>query len=74
MLVSIITVSYNSEKTIRDTIESVLNQTYQDIEYIIVDGMSSDHTMDIVKEYIEKFKQKGIDYTYLKRIREFMML
>jgi len=65
MLVSIITVSYNSEKTIRDTIESVLNQTYQDIEYIIVDGMSSDHTMDIVKEYIEKFKQKGIDYKYI---------
>ncbi|TFY92011.1 glycosyltransferase [Pseudomonas kairouanensis] len=53
MKISIITVSYNSEKTIRDTIESVLAQTYSDIEYIIVDGGSKDNTMGVVAEYAE---------------------
>lgn len=51
MKVSIITITYNSEATIRDTIESVLNQTYSDIEYIIVDGLSKDNTLNIVSEY-----------------------
>lgn len=49
--VSIITVTYNSKKTIRDTMESVLSQDYEDIEYIIVDGGSTDGTIDIVKSY-----------------------
>ncbi|MDQ7987528.1 glycosyltransferase family 2 protein [Pseudomonas sp. G34] len=51
MKISLITVSYNSAATIRDTIESVLQQTYADIEYIIVDGASTDNTMAIVSEY-----------------------
>jgi glycosyltransferase involved in cell wall biosynthesis len=51
MKVSIITVCFNSEKTIRDAIESVLRQDYPDIEYIIIDGASSDATMRIVGEY-----------------------
>lgn len=54
MKVSVITVCYNSEKTIRHTIESILSQNYQNIEYIIVDGKSSDGTMDIVAEYRDR--------------------
>ena len=55
MKISLITVCYNSEKYIRSAIESVLNQTYKDIEYIIVDGGSTDTTMDIVKSYEPEF-------------------
>ena len=49
--VSIITVCYNSAATIRRTIESVLGQTYDNIEYIIVDGASKDETLSIIEEY-----------------------
>jgi glycosyltransferase involved in cell wall biosynthesis len=52
--VSIITVCFNSAKTIRDTIESVLSQNYPDIEYIVIDGGSNDQTLEIVKEYADR--------------------
>jgi glycosyltransferase involved in cell wall biosynthesis len=52
--VSIITVCFNSAKTIRDTIESVLSQDYPDIEYIVIDGGSNDQTLEIVKEYADR--------------------
>lgn len=52
--ISVITITYNSEKTLRDTIDSVLGQTYGDVEYIIVDGKSKDSTCDIVREYGDK--------------------
>lgn len=58
MKISIITVCYNSADTIKDTIESVLSQTYQNYEYLIVDGLSKDNTLDIVKSYEKKFKGK----------------
>ncbi len=51
--VSVITVCFNSDATIRDTLESVLSQSYRNIEHIIVDGGSKDSTMDIIAEYRE---------------------
>lgn len=60
--ISIITVSYNSEKTIGKTIESVLGQSYSPDEYIIVDGKSKDNTVAVAREYDEKFREKGIEY------------
>lgn len=50
-LFSIITITYNSEKTIERTLKSVLSQTYTDFEYIIVDGASKDSTINIVRKY-----------------------
>lgn len=58
MKISIITATYNSAKTIRDTIESVLHQTYKDFEYIIVDGCSKDGTLDVVKQYMPQFEER----------------
>ncbi|MDE5761425.1 MAG: glycosyltransferase [Bacteroides sp.] len=50
-----ITVTYNSEETLRDTLQSVLTQSYPNVEYIIVDGASKDGTVDIIKEYEPQF-------------------
>lgn len=55
-LVSIVTVCLNSEKTIERAIKSVLHQTYPNIEYIIIDGMSTDKTLDIIHKYEKEFK------------------
>ncbi|WP_207424008.1 glycosyltransferase family 2 protein [Desertivirga brevis] len=51
MKISIITVVFNNDKTIREAITSVLSQTYSDIEYIIIDGGSSDDTLAIINEF-----------------------
>lgn len=66
--VSMITICYNAEKTIAKTIESVLSQDYENLEYIIVDGGSKDHTVDIIKSYENK-KYIG----FLKKTTVFLM-
>src|SRR5574344_974638 len=54
MLISIIIASYNYEMYLKDTIQSVLNQTYQDWELIIVDDGSTDNSVEIIKEFCAK--------------------
>jgi len=65
MKISIITVSYNSVDTLEDTIRSVLKQNYDDIEYIIVDGNSSDNTLELIKKYEKKFKDSSKSYKWI---------
>jgi len=54
MKISIITVVRNGKETIQDAINSILNQTYSDIEYIIIDGTSQDGTIEIIQSYSDK--------------------
>jgi glycosyltransferase involved in cell wall biosynthesis len=56
MKISIITISFNSEKTIEKTIRSVLDQNYQNYEFIIIDGESTDKTINIIKKYKKYIK------------------
>ena len=56
MRISVITVTWNSSATLRDTMQSVLNQSYSDVEHIIIDGASTDGTMDIVREMEPLYK------------------
>lgn len=65
MLVTVITVCRNSARTVRDTLDSVLAQTYPHIEYIIIDGCSTDGTLEILDGYKEAFSRKGYAYRIL---------
>lgn len=56
MKITIITSTYNSEKTVKDTFDSILNQTYKDIELLVIDGKSKDKTLEIVRHYEKKFQ------------------
>jgi glycosyltransferase involved in cell wall biosynthesis len=74
-LVTIITVVFNGEKYLEQTILSVLNQTYNNVEYIVIDGGSTDATVDIIRKYEEKIdywvseKDHGISDAFNKGIR-----
>ena len=56
--ISIITATFNSEATLRDTMDSILRQTWQGYEYIVVDGASTDGTLDIIREYEPRFEDE----------------
>ena len=62
MRISVITVAYNSERCIGKTIESILAQTYRDIEYWVIDGKSSDRTVEIAEDYRPALEARGIAY------------
>ena len=62
MKISVVTVAYNSEKGIGKTIESVLRQSWEDVEYLIIDGKSSDRTVEIAESYRTALEEKGIMY------------
>ena len=74
-LISIITVVYNGEKYLEETIKSVINQTYDNVEYIIIDGGSTDGTIDIIRKYEDKIsywiseKDKGISDAFNKGVK-----
>jgi glycosyltransferase involved in cell wall biosynthesis len=73
-LVSIITIVFNGEKHLQQTIESVLGQTYPNVEYLIIDGGSKDNTVSIIKNYSSHLaywiseKDKGISDAFNKGI------
>lgn len=62
MRISVITIAYNSENCIGRTIESVLAQSYTDVEYLIIDGASKDGTVAVAESYRATLEEKGITY------------
>jgi glycosyltransferase involved in cell wall biosynthesis len=73
-MASVITVSFNSERTIERTIRSVLGQTYPSVEYIVIDGGSRDGTVDIIRRYADRLahwvseRDRGISHAFNKGI------
>ena len=65
MKISLITICYNSGKTITDTFDSVLCQTYESFEYIVVDGKSQDNTVQIIQEYEKRFANRGVPMNWV---------
>jgi len=63
--VSVVTVCFNSEKTIEQTFKSLLSQTDSDFEYVVIDGGSKDSTINIIERYIPLFERKGITFRHI---------
>ena len=57
--------TWNSARTIEDTLRSVLGQTYGNIEHIVVDGGSSDATMDIIRKYAGQYNSRGFELKWI---------
>ena len=60
--ISIITIVYNNKGTIRDAMNSVLSQDYNDIEYIVVDGASTDGTVELIKDTIKRYPERSVKF------------
>jgi glycosyltransferase involved in cell wall biosynthesis len=75
-LVSIITPNFNGDKYLEETIKSVVNQTYKKIEYILIDGKSTDQSLKIIRKYrnyiniFESKKDKNIFHAVDKGIKK----
>ena len=73
--ISIVTITYNSEKTVEETINSVVSQGYPNLEYLIIDGGSTDSTLDIINKYRDKISfiisepDKGISDAFNKGVK-----
>ena len=63
--ITVVTPTYNSEKTIKDTLEALLRQSFSDFEYIVIDGASKDNTVNIIESYRQKFADKGVPMTII---------
>ncbi|PKG98922.1 glycosyltransferase family 2 protein [Paraglaciecola sp. MB-3u-78] len=64
-LISVITVCYNAENELETTIASVINQTYKNIEYIIIDGYSKDNSVDLIKKHVKKAQEKNVSLKWI---------
>jgi glycosyltransferase involved in cell wall biosynthesis len=64
-MISVITVCYNSAKTIKKTFDSILEQSAPPTEYLVIDGNSQDNTVAIIKDYEEKFLRKNIQFKWI---------
>ena len=62
--ISIITISYNSKQTIERTFQSILKQSYRPLEYVLVDGLSTDGTIELIQKYIPLFQNAGIEVIF----------
>lgn len=67
-MITILTVTLNRGNTLRKCIESVLNQSDSNFEYIVLDGLSKDNTIEIIKEYESKFFSKSIDFKWFSEV------
>ena len=62
---SVIIATYNSEKTLENALNSLLNQTYKNFEVIIIDGLSTDLTVTIIKKFQSQFFNNNISYQWI---------
>ena len=65
MKLTVITVCYNAKHDLLKTLESIVNQTFNDMEYVVVDGGSTDGTPSLLDEYKERFERRGLSFRYV---------
>lgn len=65
MLITVVTVCFNAEKTIERTFESIISQNDKNFEYLVIDGKSEDRTVDIIKKWENRFKESGIKFNWI---------